>query len=117
MAKAGLEMLTKATAMELAPFGIRVNAVAPCFVQTKDESNMYRYSGLSEPEIDALKGRAANNIPLIRKFPESAGSADERVVRDLEVAKAVIYLSSEMAQKITGHIMHVDGGKTLTSKG
>lgn len=78
---------------------------------------MYRYSGLSEPEIDALKGRAANNIPLVRKFPESTGPADERVVRDLEVAKAVIYLSSEMAQKITGHIMHVDGGKILTSKG
>lgn len=32
MAKAGLDMLTKSTAMELASFGVRVNAVAPCFV-------------------------------------------------------------------------------------
>lgn len=35
----------------------------------------------------------------------------------MEVAKAVIYLTSEMAMKVTGHVMHVDGGKTLTSKG
>jgi NAD(P)-dependent dehydrogenase (short-subunit alcohol dehydrogenase family) len=117
MAKAGLEMLTKSTALELAPLGIRVNAVAPCFVQTANESNLYRYSGLSESEIEALKGRAANNIPLVRKYPDSKVSADERVVRDLEVSKAVIFLTSEMAQKVTGHIMKVDGGKTLTSKG
>lgn len=117
MAKAGLEMLTKSTALELAAMGIRVNAVAPCFVQTSNESNLYRYSGLTENEIDSLKKRAANNIPLVRKFDGCPTTADERVVRDQEVAKAVIYLTSEMAQKITGHVMHVDGGKTLTSKG
>lgn len=117
MAKAGIEMLTKSTALELAPLGIRVNAVAPCFVQTSNESNLYRYSGLSESEIEALKVRASNNIPLVRKFPESKVTADERVIRDVEVAKAVIFLTSEMSQKITGHVMKVDGGKTLTSKG
>ena len=34
-----------------------------------------------------------------------------------DVAKAIIFLSSEQASKITGHIMKVDGGKTLTSSG
>lgn len=62
MSKAGIEMLTKSTAMELAPFGIRVNAVAPSFVDT----NLYRASGMSEPELDALKIRATNNIPMAR---------------------------------------------------
>lgn len=101
MCKAGIEMLTKSSALELAPFGIRVNCVSPSFV----ESNMYRVAGMTEPEIDALKNRSAKNIPI------------QRVATAPEVAKAIIYLSSEHAKKITGHIMRVDGGKALTSRG
>ena len=62
MSKAAIEALTKSSAVELAPFGIRVNAVAPSFVDT----NLYRTSGLSEPELDALKIRATNNMPMAR---------------------------------------------------
>ena len=65
--------------MELAPFVIRVNCVAPSFIET----NLYRSSGMSEPELDALKKRATNNIPM------------NRVGAALEVAKAIIYLTSE----------------------
>jgi len=72
-------MLTKSFAMELAPLGIRVNAVAPSFVDT----NLYRYATLKESDYDALKERAAKNIPL------------KRIAEDEEVAKAVIFLSSE----------------------
>lgn len=79
MTKCGLEMLTKCSALELAPFGVRVNAVAPCMVDT----NLYRYAGYSEAENDALKKRAAANIPA------------QRIARDEEVAKAIIYLTSE----------------------
>ena len=79
---------------------------------------MYRYSGLSEAEVDSLKKRAGNNIPLVRKHNDDQRPAiDDRIVRDHEVAKAVIFLTSEMARTITGHVMRVDGGKTLTSKG
>ena len=46
MTKAGLEMLTKATALELAPIGIRVNAVQATTIDT----NLYRYTGMSETE-------------------------------------------------------------------
>lgn len=101
MSKAGIEMLTKASAMELAPFGIRVNCVAPSFVET----NLYRSAGMTEPELDALKKRTTNNHPIAR------------VCTATEVAKSIIFLTSEHAQKITGHIMKVDGAKSLTSRG
>ena len=101
MTKAGIDMLTKSSALELAPLGIRVNAVAPSMVDT----NMHRYAGLTEADYQSLKIRASNNNPM------------QRIARDEEVAKAIIYLTSESAAKITGHIMKVDGGKSLTSRG
>ena len=79
MTKAGLEMMTKSSAMELAPFGIRVNCVSPSFIDT----NMYRFAGLTDPENEALKSRVKNTIPLGRTGTE------------IEVAKAVIFLTSE----------------------
>ena len=79
MTKAGLEMLTKSSALELAPMGIRVNAVSPTTIDT----NLYRYTGMTEQEYQQFKKRAANNIPLQR-----IGSVEE-------VAKAIIFLTSE----------------------
>ena len=79
MSKAGLEMLTKSSAIELAPFGIRVNAVAPSYIET----NLYRNTGMSEPEIDAMKLRVTANHPVAR------------VSQPNEVAKSIIFLSSE----------------------
>ena len=79
MSKAGIEMLTKSAALELAPLGIRVNAVAPGFTET----NLYRYTGMTEPELDALKIRASNNIPVARVASAS------------EIAKSIIFLTSE----------------------
>ncbi len=79
MSKAGLEMLTKTAALELAPYGVRVNAVAPTIVNT----NLYRFAGYNEAENQALIARAEKNIPMAR------------IARDEEVAKAVIYLTSE----------------------
>ena len=61
MSKAGLEMLTKTTALELAPLGIRVNCVSPAVTDT----NLYRYSGLvGRGENDSFMKRAGQNIPL-----------------------------------------------------
>ena len=79
MTKAGLEMLTKCSALELAPLGIRVNAVSPTVIDT----NLYRYTGMSETEYQNFKKRAANNIPL------------QRIANVEEVAKAIVYLTSE----------------------
>lgn len=99
MTKAGLEMLTKTTALELAPLGIRVNAVSPSVLDT----NLYRYCGLTNKgEHDNFLKRAATNIPL------------QRTAKVEEVAKAIIFLASEKARRITGHVLKVDGGKALT---
>lgn len=79
MTKAGLEMLTKSSALELAPLGIRVNAVAPGMVDT----NLYRQTGLNEQDYQALVQRAGSNNPM------------GRIAKDEEVAKAIIFLTSE----------------------
>lgn len=79
MTKAGLEMLTKCSALELAPLGIRVNAVSPTVIDT----NLYRYTGMSETEYQNFKKRAANNIPL------------QRIANVEEVAKSIVFLTSE----------------------
>ena len=79
MSKAGLEMLTKCCAMELAPSGVRVNAVAPGATDT----NFLRYAGYSESEYEAYKSRVAPMIPL------------QHVASPEEIAKAVIFLASE----------------------
>ena len=80
MGNAGLEMFTKASALELAPFGVRINAVAPTYI---DNTNLYRATGMTEPEIDQLKKRMQKSNPM------------ERVATVTEVAKAIIFLSSE----------------------
>lgn len=79
MTKAGLEMLTKSSALELGPLGIRVNAVSPATLDT----NLYRYTGMTEVEYQQFKKRAAANVPL------------QRIGTVEEVAKAIIFLTSE----------------------
>lgn len=63
MVKAGLEMLTKSVALEMANFGVRVNAVAPSYVET----NLYRYSDLPEDEIKKLSAAESLKTPLKRQ--------------------------------------------------
>ena len=88
-AKAGVLGLTKVMALELAPFGIHVNAVSPGPTKT-DALN-------STIPIEQKKARI-NRIPFGR-----LGSTED-------IARAVLFLSSENASFITGHVLHVDGG-------
>ena len=92
MTKHAVEGLTKAMAVELAPHGIRVNSVAPTFVETPMTKPM-----LEDPEFsDFVFGM----IPL-RKL----ASLDD-------VVAAVLYLVSPGAGMVTGHSLKVDGGWT-----
>jgi len=79
MAKAGMEMFTQASALELAPFGVRLNAVAPSFVDT----NLYRTTNMSEPELIQHTKRVNANNPT------------QRSCTIPEVCKAIIFLTSQ----------------------
>ena len=92
MTKHALEGLTKAMAVELAPHNIRVNSVAPTFIETPMTGPM-----LAKPEFRAFVDRM---IPLGR-----IGTPDD-------VAAAVIYLVSPAANMVTGTSLLVDGGWT-----
>lgn len=86
--KAGIIGLTKALAKEVASYNIRVNCVAPGFIDT-DMTNAMK---------DDVKEKSKNNIPFGRfGTPE-------------EVAKAVSFLLSERSGYITGQVIKVDGG-------
>lgn len=92
MTKHALEGLTKAMAVELAPVGIRVNSVAPTFVETPMTAPM-----LEDPEFKAF---VLGSIPL------------GRVATTQEVAAAVLYLASPASAMVTGTSLLVDGGWT-----
>lgn len=90
--KHAVEGMTKAMAVELAPHAIRVNAVAPTFVETAMTE-----AALAEP---AFKQDVLARIPLGR-----IGTADE-------VSAAILFLCSPAASLITGASLSVDGGWT-----
>jgi len=92
ISKGGIIQMTRMLAIEWAPLGIRVNAIAPATVLTPSREKM-----LSDP---AARARMLARIPLGR-FP----TADE-------VAEAVCYLASDAARSITGQTLVLDGGLT-----
>lgn len=90
--KHAVEGLTKSAALEAAEFGVRVNAVAPGPVET---GMLNRFTGSPERKAGLIAG-----MPLKR-----AGTPDE-------IAQTIVFLASDKAPFITGHIISVDGGKS-----
>lgn len=93
MTKHAIEGLTKAMAVELAEEGIRVNSVAPTFIETPLTKPM-----LDNPEFMAFVKRM---IPM------------GKIGKPEDVASAVLYLCSKGANLVTGHSLVVDGGWTV----
>jgi NAD(P)-dependent dehydrogenase (short-subunit alcohol dehydrogenase family) len=99
-AKAGVIGLTKSMAVELAPQGILVNAVAPGFLRTP----MSVVDGVDETETPEFRDWyvARGRIPLRR-----AGEPED-------VAGSVVFLASPLCRWMTGQVLVVDGGMTAT---
>jgi 3-oxoacyl-[acyl-carrier protein] reductase len=87
-AKAGVIGFTKSLAREVAPYNVRVNAVAPGFIDTDMTSQLG----------EKVREKAVKMIPLGR-----FGTADE-------VAHTVLFLLSDASQYITGQVLQIDGG-------
>jgi NAD(P)-dependent dehydrogenase (short-subunit alcohol dehydrogenase family) len=98
VSKAGVDQLTRCAALELAPRGIRVNAVNPGVVVT----NLHRRSGMTEENYAAFLERSRETHPLGR-----AGDPNE-------IAELIYFLASDAAAWITGETISVDGGRHLT---
>ncbi|MEU4428537.1 3-oxoacyl-ACP reductase FabG [Actinoplanes sp. NPDC024001] len=97
-AKAGIQGFTRTLAMELGPFGINVNAVAPGFIVTEMTDATAARVGLSSADMQA---RAAEITPL------------RRVGYPSDIAQVVAFLAGDAASFITGQTIYVDGGRRL----
>ena len=101
VSKAGVEAFTKYAAAEFAGFGIRVNAISACPVDT----NSLRFVRVEESEIEKFNKKMEKYIPM------------GRIARPDDITKVVAFLASDRSKNITGQIIRVDGGRGLTSSG
>jgi NAD(P)-dependent dehydrogenase (short-subunit alcohol dehydrogenase family) len=92
--KHAVEGLTKSAALEAAPFGVRVNAVAPGPIET---AMLARFTGNADRKAGLVAG-----VPL------------KRVGRPEEIADAIVFAASGRASFITGQVINVNGGKTAS---
>lgn len=91
--KAAVEIMSKVFAMELGPLGIRVNVVAPGYIDVRGWSDAY-----PDRAPEDLRAALVASIPL-------GQAGDPR-----DIADAVLFLASAQARHITGAVLEVDGG-------
>ncbi|MBA2640844.1 MAG: SDR family oxidoreductase, partial [Nocardioidaceae bacterium] len=97
-AKMGLQGFTRTLAIELGPFGITANAVAPGFVVTEMTDETARRLAITPEQLQA---QAAAVTPV------------RRVGATSDIAAAICFLASDEAGFVTGQTLYVDGGRRL----
>ena len=98
VSKAGVDHLTRCAAIEMAPLGVRVNAVNPGVTVT----NLHRRSGMDDARYEAFLERSKETHPLGRPGqPE-------------DIAALILFLASDRASWMTGETIPIDGGRHLT---
>ncbi|GAB3543231.1 3-oxoacyl-[acyl-carrier protein] reductase [Actinopolyspora lacussalsi] len=97
-AKAGVQGFTKTLAIELGPFGINVNAIAPGFIVSDMTATTAERLGMT---FEQLQEGAAAETPV------------RRVGQPADIANAVSFLTSEQSSFVTGQTLYVDGGRKL----
>ncbi len=100
VSKGGMDQLTRTLAVDLAPHGILVNSIAPGFINTR----MAVVDGTNELESDWFREIYVER----RKIPLARAAEPE------EVAPAALFLASDASSYITGHVLVVDGGLSVT---
>jgi NAD(P)-dependent dehydrogenase (short-subunit alcohol dehydrogenase family) len=98
VSKAALDQLTRCAALELAPNGVRVNAVNPGVVVTE----IHKRGGMNDEAYAAFLEHSKQTHPL------------GRVGRPEEIAALVLFLASDLASWITGATYSIDGGRAQT---
>jgi 3-oxoacyl-[acyl-carrier protein] reductase len=97
-AKAGLQGLTKTLAIELGPFGVTANAIAPGFIETAMTKATAERIGTT---IEEMRAAVAGAVPVRR------GGVPE------DIANTAAFFAAEESGYITGQVIYVDGGRGL----
>jgi 3-oxoacyl-[acyl-carrier protein] reductase len=97
-AKMGLQGLTKTLAIELGPFGITANAIAPGFIETAMTRATAERIGTT---IDGMRDAVAAAIPVRRGGVPA------------DIANAALFFAGEESGYVTGQVLYVDGGALL----
>jgi NAD(P)-dependent dehydrogenase (short-subunit alcohol dehydrogenase family) len=91
VAKSGINMLTRALAVEWSKYNIRVNAIAPGYMSTSNN-------------LEAIKINGQRWLDLIPQ---------QRIAKPFEIRGPLVFLASDASSYITGHVLMVDGGYTI----
>ncbi|KAK5964939.1 Oxidoreductase [Trichostrongylus colubriformis] len=101
MSKAAIDQFTKCLALEMAPHGVRVNAVNPGVIVTE----VHKRAGMDDRTYEGFLEKCKKTHAL------------GRVGEPAEVAEAVLFLASEKSSFTTGELLKVDGGRGIMTPG